>query len=320
MKADDALSETTRKATKNWYFQTLRSRLDDPEKGPIIVVQQRLHEDDLLGELERRGGWHLLKLPAIAIEDELIPLGKDRFYQRREGCVLHPERQSLKNLEILRGEDPYVFAAQYQQTPVPIQGNYVKKDWFRYYDEPPTSGLVVQSWDTATKTGVGNDYSVGITARYHNKRYYILDVFRERVDFVGLRAALSARCQTYRPDRLLIEDAASGQQLIQILRRDRPAWVPLPIACKPEGDKNTRLFAQASRLEAGEVVVPRTAPWVADFIAEIVAAPNGRFDDQPDALAQLLANTSIEEPLRIFGPILHIPGEESFPDFGRSRI
>jgi predicted phage terminase large subunit-like protein len=304
LKADDALSESAREAAKNWFFGSLMSRLDDQARSAIIVVQQRLHEDDLLGELDRRGGWHLLKLPALALEDERIPIGRDRFYQRRQGHPLHPERQSLAILERIRAEDSHVFAAQYQQTPVPLDGNFVDPAWFRYYDEPPRQGMIVQSWDTASKTGLSSDFSVGITASYHQQRYYILDVCRERVDFVGLRARLSQLCKVHAVDRLLIEDAASGQQLIQILKHERPTWVPRPIGCRPEGDKKSRFAVQASRIEAGEVVLPRTAPWLADFISEIIGFPNARHDDQADALAQMLAHPPREEPLEIAFPVI----------------
>ena len=226
---------------------------------------------------------------------------------RREGHALHPARESLAILEQIRAQDSFVFSAQYQQMPVPRQGNYVDPSWLCYYDDPPVGGMVVQSWDTASKTGISSDFSVGITARYYQKRYYILDVYRERVDFVKLRARLSGLCQRHSVELLLIEDASSGQQLIQLLKHERPDWVPRPIACKPEGDKVTRFAAQASRIEAGEVVLPRGAPWLAEFIAEIIGFPNARHDDQADALAQMLGHSPREEPMSIHGPIVNYP-------------
>ena len=90
---------------------------------------------------------------------------------------------------------------------------------------------------------------------------------------------------------LLIEDAASGMQLIQLLRSQRPSYVVAPIACKPEGDKVSRFAAQASRIEAGDLVLPRSAPWLADFITEIIGFPNARYKDQADALSQLLRHS-----------------------------
>jgi predicted phage terminase large subunit-like protein len=240
---------------------------------------------------------------------------------RREGYALHQARESLAILEHIRAQDSFVFSAQYQQMPVPRQGNFVDPGWLCYYDDPPVGGMVVQSWDTASKTGLSSDFSVGITARYHQKRYYILDVYRERVDFVRLRAKVSGLCQRHSVERLLIEDASSGQQLLQLLKHERPHWVPRPIACKPEGDKITRFAAQASRIEAGEVVLPRGAPWLADFIAEIIGFPNARHDDQADALAQMLGHAPREEPLVICGPIVNFPDGRILDcsGFGRDR-
>jgi len=88
---------------------------------------------------------------------------------------------------------------------------------------------------------------------------------------------------------LLIEDAASGAQLIQVLRHEAPRGVPTPIARKPEGDKETRFSAQTSRIEAGDLLLPDDAPWLAGFERELLGFPNLRHDDQVDALTQLLA-------------------------------
>ncbi len=185
--------------------------------------------------------------------------------------------------------------------------------WFRTYETAPTSGLVVQSWDTASKTGLSNDYSVGITAILYQKRFYILDVHRERMDFATLRLRLAELCNRYRVQRLLIEDAASGQQLLQMLW-EPPAGVPHPLPCRPDAEKAVRFHAQASRIQAGELVLPQTAPWLPEFIKEVAAFPNGRFDDQADALSQLLRFgvpfvPQTENP----GPILMDDGERTSP-------
>lgn len=311
LKADDALSELARNSARTFLFNTLMSRLNDQATGRIILVMQRLHEADLAGQLLELDEWHELRLPAIATEDQLVQVGPSRFYQRRAGHALHPARLPLSELEIIRARDSRTFASQYQQEPVPVQGNFVDPAWLQYYDDPPASGIVTLSWDTASKTGVSNDYSVGIVARYHQKRWYILDLFRKRVDFVGLRASNTALCRKHRVSRLLIEDAASGQQLIQILRSESPDGVPFPISCTPQGDKISRFAAQASHIEAGGLVLPRSAPWLADLITEIIGFPNARHDDQADALAQMLArppwhDEGMDAPV---GPIIPQLGE-----------
>ena len=218
-------------------------------------------------------------------------------------------------LQEAQAENAHVFASQQQQDPVPVTGNYVNPAWFLTYDTAPISGLVVQSWDTASKTNLSNAHSVGITAIYNERCFYIIDVCRERRDFGALRQRLNELCSRYGVQRLLIEDASSGQQLLQMLRAP-PAGVPHPIPCRPDAEKTVRFHAQASRIQAEEVILPQTAPWFPEFIKEVAAFPNGRVADQADALAQLLRFGApfIEEPDNA-GPILvEYDGPDSYRD------
>lgn len=121
MKPDDALSESRRNAVNQWYDNTLVSRLNDKAKGCIILIMQRLHQDDLVGHVLEQEGWEVLSFPAIAEEDEIhwieSPLGA-RSFRRLTGDVLHPERESRTTLAVIRqtiGE--YNFASQYSRTP-----------------------------------------------------------------------------------------------------------------------------------------------------------------------------------------------------------
>lgn len=166
LKPADALSDNKREHVNRWFANTLISRLDDKLNGAIIIVMQRLHVDDLCGAVLKRVDheWTVLNLPAIAEQDETILIGEKRFHLRQAGDVLHPEREPMAVLERIRGQvGSDVFAAQYQQRPVPPGGVMIKRDSIRRYDQPPTrtaSSLVVQSWDTATKAGGENDYLV----------------------------------------------------------------------------------------------------------------------------------------------------------------
>jgi predicted phage terminase large subunit-like protein len=133
---------------------------------------------------------------------------------------------------------------------------------------------------------------------------YILHVFRDRLTFPALRKKVIILARQYKASVLLIEDAASGSQLIQQLRVDQPTGVPRPIARKPEGDKVTRLAAQTSRIEAGELILPEDAAWLAAFMHEILGFPGARHDDQVDALSQLLAWTWKRQPRLAAGPLV----------------
>src|SRR3954469_11514925 len=98
LKAEDAMSEPARRRVIDWYGGSLVSRLNNKEKGPVIVVMQRLHEEDLAGHLIDLGGWHHLDLPAIALEDSEIDVGRGKRFIRRAGDVLHPKRENRETL------------------------------------------------------------------------------------------------------------------------------------------------------------------------------------------------------------------------------
>jgi len=135
MKPQDAHSEAAREGTKQWYANTLLSRLDDKTKDAIIVVMQRLHVDDLVGHLLEQNGWSHLNLPAIAETEHRIPLGLGRSHLRRPGDLLHPDREPRHVLdEFKTSMGSLDFAAQYQQQPVALGGNFVKWKWFQFYD------------------------------------------------------------------------------------------------------------------------------------------------------------------------------------------
>lgn len=131
LNANGAQSETARKRVIDWYGGSLVSRLNDKERGAIIAVMQRLHEDDLAGHLLQQGGWEHLSLAAIAPEDEVIALGQGKQHQRKRGDLLHPQRENRETLERIRAEiGSLLFSAQYLQQPIPIEGNLIRRSWF----------------------------------------------------------------------------------------------------------------------------------------------------------------------------------------------
>jgi hypothetical protein len=170
LKPDEALSETGRKAVNDWFENTLLSRLNNKVKGCILVVMQRLHQDDLTGHVLEQGGWDVLSFPAIANEDEHVvfetPYGTRQF-KRGKGTPLHPERENLETLGAMkRSMGSFNFSSQYQQAPMPVSGNLIKREWLRYYEPGSDIGRplrILQSWDTANKASELNDYSVCTT-------------------------------------------------------------------------------------------------------------------------------------------------------------
>lgn len=292
MKAEDAQSETARAFLIDWYSATLVSRLNDKLMGKIVLVQQRLHQDDLSGHLLQHGGWHHLSFPAIAHEQQRIAVGQGHYHVRKIDDVLHPEREPREALEQLKRElGSHVFTAQYQQMPVPAGGHMIEREWIHYYDgifEPQPGDLMIQSWDTASKTGPLNDWSVCVTAVLRKGILYVTDVFRAKLKFPDLLRKIEEHARFWKARQLLIEDAASGTQLIQHLRHNEPRGIPLPTACMPDTDKVSRMAGHTARFEAAKVLFPKDASWLADLLSELLAFPFGKHDDQVDALAQLL--------------------------------
>jgi predicted phage terminase large subunit-like protein len=286
----DAQSDTQRNGLNRWVANTLLSRLDNKETGIIIVVQQRVHLNDLSGYLMESGGWEVLSLAAIAEQDEIVVIGENGFHRRRAGEALHPELESLESLKELRrkiGSD--VFAAQFQQSPVPPGGAMIRREWLRYYDQLPerTYARVIQSWDTAAKNGAQNDWSVCTTWMILDDRYYLINLIRDRFEYPSLKAAAISLAKLHQPQSILIEDASTGTALAQELKNiyfgGATALVPI------ERDKIGRLYVNQAKFEAGLVLFPRGASFLPQLEAELLTFPQAKNDDQVDSISQALS-------------------------------
>jgi predicted phage terminase large subunit-like protein len=292
LKAEDAQSEKARRAVNDWYGTTLLSRLDDKEHGAVVLVMQRLHEDDLAGKLLHENCWRHLDLSAIAQEDEEIPIGPDAVHRRRKGQPLHPAREPLTLLNAIKREmGSLAFSAQYLQRPIPLDGNLVRRDWIKWYDTAPTRNLgaqVIQSWDVASTTAATSDWSVCTTWLMVKRTYHLLDVWRGQLEFPHLRRKLIDLAREFAPHRILIEQSGPGLHLIQELRSSPVPRVPIPVGILPDGNKVVRMEAQSARFEAGQVYLPKEAPWLDTLLHEILAFPNARHDDQIDSVSQFL--------------------------------
>lgn len=291
-KPDEAASDQQRHKVNDWFDGTLFSRLNNKEDGVIILIMQRLHMDDLAGHLLERGGWELLSLPAEAeVLEEFTydtPAGPMR-HLRQPGDLLHPEREPKAVLDELRknlGE--YGYAGQYQQAPYPAGGAMVKESWLMTYGPdqlPKRFEQVVMSWDTANKASELADYSVCTIWGYISPHIYLLNVLRKKLDYPNLKKVIKDLTAQFRPTKILIEDKASGTQLIQELRQD---GVHVVEGVKPEGDKVMRMNAQTGFFEQGRVLLPEQAPWLEEYRKELISFPKAKHDDQVDSTAQAL--------------------------------
>ena len=292
LKAEDAQSEKARASVNDWVRSTLITRQNDKRRGVIILIMQRLHEDDLAGMLIEDSDWKHLDLPAIAVEPERVAISPHKFHQRWEGEALHPEREPLEVLEKIKREiGSLMFSAQYQQRPVPAEGNIVKRDWFKRYRDIPKfadGGSITQSWDCASATGDHNDYSVCTTWAFEKHRYYLIDVWRGRKDIPGVRDMMIELARNFEADEVLIEDAGPGQHLIPELNNGPYDFGTPIIGIKPVGSKTDRMAGVSPCIESGQVFLPEEEPWLDTFLNELLAFPNAKHDDQVDSTSQFL--------------------------------
>ncbi len=164
----------------------------------------------------------------------------------------------------------------------------IRRNWIQRYRELPQRGdvlQIIQSWDTAMKGGPANDWSVCTTwAQTSDGRMYLLDVWRDRVDYPTLKATVCALHAKWNPDAVLIEEAGTAIGLIQELRYEFLGLVPV----KPDRDKIARMAIASAKFEAGNIYFPEKAAWLADLEVELFAFPSARHDDQCDSISQAL--------------------------------
>lgn len=271
---EEADSETIRNKVWNWYTSTAYTRL--MPGGAVVLIQTRWHEDDLAGrlleEMESGGDqWEVLELKALD-----------------DGKALWPDWYNVDALSRIRSAiGPRDWSALYQQNPTPDEGTFFLRDWLRYYDDPP-QGLRVYGASDYAVTEDGGDWTVHLVAGVSEASdIYLLDLWRARttpdvwVDaFIGL-------LQQWKP----IEWAEENGQIIKSVgslidrrQQEEGAWCYRK-AFASTADKPTRAQSIRGRMAAGKVYLPRNAPWLADFISEMMAFPAGKHDDMVDTFA-----------------------------------
>jgi predicted phage terminase large subunit-like protein len=285
---DEASSDTKRTNAINWVNETLFSRLNNQKTGVIINVAQRLHENDFSAQCIDQG-WQSLVIP-VYFDKNTTYKHNNFFKEIKEGDYLHKDRIGEEEVRMLQTSmGSTIFAGQYLQIPAPAEGSIFKKSWFRFYDTLPEFDRIVQSWDTAFKKGEDNDYSVcttwGIKTTKFGDQYYLIDVLRVKLDYPSLKIKFIEWQNKYNPYQVLVEDKASGQSLIQDLRKAGNHKLR-PI--KVDSDKITRANACTGIIESGGVFLPSNTNWLDAFFAEISVFPNGSHDDQVDSVTQFL--------------------------------
>jgi predicted phage terminase large subunit-like protein len=279
-KASEATSSVMRQNVIDWYQSTIQSRLNKPAT-PIIVIMQRLHEEDLSGWLLNGGSgepWRHLVIPA----------------RDGQGKSFWPTQFPDDMLDRLEASSPYVYAGQYMQKPAPIGGGIFKDAWWRFLDVPPITKFRAIYADTAQKTKEQNDYSVfQCWGQTLDNQIVLLDMVRGKWEAPELETMAKAfwakhhAVQNAGPLRAFkVEDKVSGTGLIQKLKREGIPIIPM----ERNIDKVTRAMDAAPYVQSGNVIIMRNLAHLVDFLAEASVFPNGAHDDMIDTAMSAISD------------------------------
>jgi predicted phage terminase large subunit-like protein len=295
--ADDPLSEQDIKAGNTssldsayeWFSAGLRTRLM-PE-GKICVLHTRWHQRDLIGRL---------------IKDSAMNEGGDKYETFEFPAILHegteneksiwPEQWSLEALQQTRSSMHHImwqWYAQYQQNPTAAEAAIIKRDWIRWWtkEDPPKIDFMVQAFDTALTTKQRSDFSVchtwGVWENEEDgtQNVILLNKVKGKYEFPELKQMAHDQYKDWEPDSVIVEAKASGQPLIDEMRR---SGIFVQDFSPGKGqDKIARLNAVADMFASGHVWFPENA-WAAATVEEILAFPAGEHDDEVDTMTLAL--------------------------------
>lgn len=320
LKPEDAFSKSKMDAANRKLLTTVKSRKANPDV-PIIVIMQRIAEDDPTGFIKKGNlgkDWTHIMIPAVLDQRAIdqIPESFKPSLDTEDRISYWPYKEPLEDLlSMERGEGQsqtggrisrHVFSAQYQQDPVALGGNLIRGEWFKRYKVLPSLKLRKIFADTAQKTKERNDYSVFICFGLGlDNCLYLIDLIRGKweapelkkraIDFWNKHKAVPT--ETHGQLRqMLVEDKSSGTGLIQELK----LLNQIPIKGIERGkDKLTRVMDVVSYIEVGSVSIPEEAPFITDFISECEAftsddshAHDDQIDPLIDAITEMLSNTN----------------------------
>lgn len=306
---EQVLSDAERASQLRYFDQQLSGRFNEPKEGVLVIIMQRLHQQDLTGHVLEEGGWVHISLPQDPPEPQRIVFPvSGRVIERKPGDLLWPDRYPAAELEAQKIRlGSWAYAGQHQQAPTPLGGGIFKRDWWHFWTAKgnacPTCGAVhglpaqfdqmLQSWDCAFKELRDTDFVVGQVWGAKGASAFLRDQVRARMSFTGTLSAIATLSAKWpRALAKLIEDKANGPAVIDTLRQKIAGL----IAVEPEGGKIARAQAVSPAVEAGNVFLPHPleASWVHDFVEEHAAFPGGAHDDQVDGTSQALHRMNLQ--------------------------
>ena len=282
LKPDDALSDVRRSFINNRYNTTIRSRVNDRDV-PIIVIMQRLHEDDLSGYLLDGGSgeqWHHLKLAALDDDNN----------------ALWPEKHSFEELEAIRQADRYTFSGQYLQIPSPPEGGEWRKDWFNIINkaELPNDISFEMYIDGAYTKDTRNDPTgIQISGKSGDNLYIFksIDKYLEMPELKNFVTSFVQSCGV--PiSQILVEPKASGKSLVQLLRRETRYNVSEIKTNFVRYSKIERARASSPFIEGGRVFLVKDN-WNDAFLQQVSTFPNAKHDEHIDVTSYAIERNLI---------------------------
>lgn len=315
LKVKGATSKAQRDDANKTLVNTVKSRKANPDT-PIIIIMQRLAEDDPTGFIKAGGfpgKWEFVEIPAL-IDDAYVASLPDHVRcdviegeRDEDGKFSYwPYKEPLGDLLAMKNAKDsatrYVFAGQYMQRPTPEGGDIIKGEWFGRYRVLPEIKYRKVYADTAQKTKEHNDYSVfqcwGMGA---DGRIYLLDLLRGKWEAPELERKAIDFWNKHKPTtqfkvgtlrKLMIEDKSSGTGLIQSIRKK--GNIPVE-GIERHTDKLLRVKDGVGYIESGLVMIPEEAPWVSEYVAECEAftpddthAHDDQIDPTMDAIKDML--------------------------------
>jgi predicted phage terminase large subunit-like protein len=312
----DMESEQVRDTTNLWFTEVVPDRLNNPQESAIVIIQQRLHEDDVSGiALSREMGYTHLMIPmehdtsrhcvtVLGLNDDNSPKTWEDP-RKEDGELAWPERFTQKVCEDLeRDKGPHAWAGQYMQSPEPRGGSIIKRDFWQLWEEDkfPEFEYILGSVDTAYTDKEENDPSAltiwGVFRDINkNPKMMLMYAWQERLQFHELLQKLIATCTIgigpkkgpqFRVDRLLIESKASGLSVVQELHRLIQATGKMGVESNSvKGDKYARLQSVQHLFSDGMIYAPDRS--FADMVIDQCAVfPKGSRDDLVDSTSQAL--------------------------------
>ncbi|MGO9356612.1 MAG: phage terminase large subunit, partial [Xanthobacteraceae bacterium] len=279
--ANDAHNLKVHQDRTDWFFRSLLTRLNIPNKGIVVVIGQRLHIADPMANIAAHFSMNVVAIPAIAQEDRTFDLGGGQKHTFKAGAVLHSALLDADELKARqRSMGMADFSAQYLQDPLPEGGGALDFSMHKRFETPPQNLMIFHSWDVARTPG-GGDYTAGAKFGYADEKYYLLEMYRVQQDVLQVARFIGHKMALDNPAWSIIETAdGSGDAVHRILTQEK--GITNIERYRPRKSKEDRFYEIVHMIAAGNVLIPNSAPWLPDYRNEFMAFPNNAagHDDQ----------------------------------------